>query len=203
MPCKLLCFCAILAVHAAVSAEAHAEPALGAELALSRSTDSAAPARRWYGWQTLSLDGAALGLGLAGARLGQEHEALGITLGGGGFMTYALGGPAIHWAHERRIAAGASLAVRIGLPLLSSGLLVAADAGRCTASGEPEHEGYCRHRNEAAVIAAVLSGVAASAFDAAVLGWEPRHEPTARLEVAPLLAWDGRSGGLAGLGGSF
>lgn len=196
-------FGAFLAAYSAFIGGARADPARRADLAVSAggAVDDSVP-RRWYGWQTLALDGAAIGLAFGGARVADEHAGLGIALGGSGVLLYALSAPTIHWVHRRPFAAGTSLALRVALPLVSTGVLIGADAGRCARSGEPEHAHFCERMDDAVLVAATLSALAASAFDAAVLGWEPTPKPPP-LSLSPMLAWDGRGGGLAGLGGSF
>lgn len=194
---------AFFAAYTALIGSARADPARRADPAVSAplAVDEAIP-RRWYGWQTLALDGAAMGLGLGGARVAERHTGLGVALGGSGLVLYAFSAPTLYWVRGRPVAAGTSLALRVALPLVSTGVLVGADAGRCARSGEPEHTHFCDRMDDAVLIAATLSALAASAFDAAVLGWEPTPKPP-RLSLSPVLAWDGRRGGIAGLGGSF
>jgi hypothetical protein len=74
---------------------------------------------RWYGWQTLTVDGAALVLGLAGAGLGSADGA-GLALGG-----YLLGAPTVHLVHDRAGVGLASLGLRIGAPLVGVGVAAA------------------------------------------------------------------------------
>jgi hypothetical protein len=77
--------------------------------------DTAAPkSTRWYGWQTLTLDGAALLMTTFGASNNRDASALlWAALG-----TYALGGPLVHAAHEAPGKAGASLLLRVGAPIV-------------------------------------------------------------------------------------
>lgn len=199
---------ATLAVSCAVAAPARAEPAPSASLATeTQPSERSAPGRRWYGWQTLAIDGAAIGVGLTGAHLLDDHRAAGVSLGATGLLGYSFSGPLVHWAHDRRGAAALSLALRVGLPLVSVGVLSGESAGRCPGVGARDDERYCERIETTLLVAASLSMLAASIVDAAVLGWEPpTPTPTpapARLELMPLLAWDGRRGGTAGLCGSF
>src|SRR5215467_11328850 len=64
---------------------------------------------RWYGWQTLLVDGAAIGLGVATRNAG-------VFLG-----AYALGAPIVHVAHERFGEAAGSLGLRVVMPLAAGG----------------------------------------------------------------------------------
>ncbi len=66
---------------------------------------------RWYGWQTLTTDGVAIGLVLVGA----SAESTAVALGGAAL--YGLGAPVIHEKHGQPGKAFASLGLRVTLPL--------------------------------------------------------------------------------------
>ncbi len=77
---------------------------------------------RWYGWQTLATDGAAValvGLGLA-VELGTDSppSALTASLFTLGIAGYALGGPMVHFSQGHTGRGFASLALRVGLPVV-------------------------------------------------------------------------------------
>ncbi len=71
--------------------------------------------KRWYGWQTLLTDGAAI------LTIG-EVPALSIG-------TYLLGGPVVHWAHGNVEKGFLSLGIRTAPTLLIYGALSSYDGG--------------------------------------------------------------------------
>lgn len=74
----------------------------------------------WYGWQTLITDGASLALltAAAGTKSGDATGSL-VALSG---LTYALGGPIVHWSHGNGLKGAASLGLRVGIPVVLAGL---------------------------------------------------------------------------------
>jgi hypothetical protein len=145
--------------------------------------------RNWYGWQTLATDGASLALFFAA--VGSQSEGLGwASLGG-----YALGGPVVHFAHERIGIGFLSFALRIGIP-------TALFYGAVAASDDKDDWG-----GALAGLALGFLGVgAAIAIDSAVLAREtvtvdPREQT--KLRLVPQLAVDPRGGVRAGIGGTF
>jgi hypothetical protein len=68
-------------------------------------------AKRWYGLQTLGVDGAAVGLALGGI----IYDAPALTMFGVG--TYALGPPIVHVAHGKVVTGLASVGIRLLAPL--------------------------------------------------------------------------------------
>jgi hypothetical protein len=70
-----------------------------------------APAKRWYGWQTMAVDGLALGLTVTG--LTSELPALTSV----GLGTYALGPPVVHAAHGKVGTGLASFGIRVLAPV--------------------------------------------------------------------------------------
>lgn len=198
---------AILAGYLAFAGAARAEPAPGASLAQPVPlAERRERARRWYGWQTLTFDAAALGVGLTGVSLHDAHPGAGVVLGATGLLGYSLSAPFIHWVHARPGAAGASLALRLGLPLLTLGILSGGAAARCPGMGGSDDERYCERMERTLLVAGSLSLLAASIVDASLLGWEspPRTATGATLApLAPVLSWDGRRGATLGLGGAF
>jgi hypothetical protein len=131
--------------------------------------------RRWYGWQTLLADATALGVGIAGAN--RNELALGLTGVGIGL----LGAPIIHAAHGNWEGAGASLAMRAAVPLLSYGILSIDDL-----------------RTPGAALLLLGGGtIAVVAIDSSMFAYETREQKvsfTPRLSASP----QGVSVGLSG-----
>jgi hypothetical protein len=73
----------------------------------------------WYGYQTLIVDGASLGLVLGGAAMaghpGGGDSGGSVAVAGG--IGYLLGAPVVHWMHGRIGPGLGSLGLRVGLPL--------------------------------------------------------------------------------------
>lgn len=134
---------------------------------------------RWYGWQTLVTDGAAIAmLGAAGS--GSDEQAQKMLLLGS-LATYVLGGPLVHAAHERGGAAGASVGLRLGAPI--AGTLLGMGFGSAIGDGN----------DYAPLIYGALGFVGgiitASVIDSAVIARERiTEEPKAALRVTPAVA---------------
>jgi hypothetical protein len=186
------CSCAFAAKSSAQSAPPTAD---------SAPPQTTAAARRWYGWQTLSLDTASFTIGIAGVA-GSDELGVRIALGSLGFTGYALGAPVVHWLHDQPGKAATSLGLRLGLPLVAVGVASTVSAGRCPDEIEHEGEDYCRRMGKTLAIVGGLSMLAAAAIDASALSWEPRARRH-QLALAPVLGWDGGRGGVAGVAGVF
>ena len=125
----------------------------------------------WYGYQTLIVDGASLGLILGGAAIanhpGSSDSGGSVALAGG--IGYVLGAPVVHWMHGRIGPGFGSLGLRVGLPL--AGLFWGAVIGAAVNS-----------RNDDAILAAgagigFVGGMAgAMLLDAALLAYEKPSE---------------------------
>lgn len=111
--------------------------------------------RRWYGLPTLLLD--SIAIGLMGGAVASER---GGYLGAGGIL-YVITGPAVHGAHHRGGAALASLALRVGLPLIGAG---AGAASHCEGDDFCAVEGAARGMLGGAIVASVI--------DIGALSWE-------------------------------
>jgi hypothetical protein len=146
-----------------------------------RPIDDTAPSQppaesRWYGWQTLALDGGALALVVFGLNQDAENEEIAYL----GLLAYVFGGPGVHLAHERPGAMLGSFGMRVGAPLLGAG--IGAASADCSARGD-----FCGVGEVAAGF--LLGAGAAIAIDAAVLARETRHEPVAeRPRLTPRIA---------------
>jgi hypothetical protein len=95
----------------------------------------------WYGWQTLAADGASLalfvgGVGTTAARSSGTSSALLL----GSLAVYSLGGPIIHFAHNRPGAALGSFGLRWGMPTVGTLLGVSFAYASC---GKSNDNGVC------------------------------------------------------------
>lgn len=117
----------------------------------------AEPTSRWYGEQTLAMDGIALGLVVLGGRT-ESVEVAGI-----GGLVYLLAAPTVHSAHGRGWVGLASGGMRLVTPVL--GLWVGAKTAENNING--------------GVNGLALGALAAIVVDAAVLAYEPPPEPVA------------------------
>jgi len=158
--------------------------------------------RRWYGWQTLSLDVASLTIGAIGVNHMGEPGSTSILMGSIGITGYALGAPVVHWMHGQPGKAATSLGLRLGLPLIPVGLLSASSAAGCSGANEDDaHD--CRLMLRTIAVVGAVGMLVASGVDAGALSWEPEVRHRGKLALAPVLGWDGARGGMAGLAGLF
>jgi hypothetical protein len=125
----------------------------------------------WYGWQTLLVDGGSLAV--FAAALSVQSSQLGWFSGG----TYALGPAVVHAAHGRGGAAAASIALRLGLPLVAS-IIGMGIGGNCEA-GQGGCIGPLSSSTTGALLGAGVGMVIAMGIDAAVLSYESTRDPDA------------------------
>ena len=142
--------------------------------------------RRWYGWQTLATDGAALAF-VALASNAEKNDSEEALLGAAAF-TFAVGAPIVHWAHGRGTKGAISLAMRVATPLVAFGMLQ--DAEKTGSS-------FRFLLGGSLLLAWIPSAIA---IDAAVLARE--EVPRTGVSIAPLVA-PSRGGATLGLGGLF
>lgn len=125
----------------------------------------------WYGYQTLLVDAASLGLMIGGAAMASNAHGNGDA---GGYVAlagaagYVLGAPIVHWTHGRIGPGFGSLGLRVGMPL--GGMFWGAVIGAAMDS---------HHDDSVAGGAAIgfLGGMAgAILFDAALLAYEKPSE---------------------------
>lgn len=83
---------------------------------------------RWYGWQTLALDGLALTALVATPSQYVDDESAGTGLFYAAIGTFVLGGPIVHAAHGNWGRAAGSAALRLGAILLTG---LAIEASKC------------------------------------------------------------------------
>ncbi len=140
---------------------------------------------RWYGWQLLITDGAAVLTVLA------DQPAV-------GSLAYVLGGPIVHGVHQRPKQCFASVGMRLVLPLAS--YLLVNSARTCDPIANP---GACDSSTTYKL--GVLTGaLLASTVDIAFLSTEtrPKKAPGATLAITPSVVVDRRGGGVV-VGGAF
>jgi hypothetical protein len=143
---------------------------------------------RWYGWQTLLSDGAALSLLFAvGATLQNDNAG---RLIGASLAMYMVGGPVIHATRGNWGRAAGSLGLRAGAPLLGGAL---GDSLQ-DCSGEDELCGLT-----GALIGGTLGALTAMIVDSAALARETVRDPPL---IVPSLRM-GRSGTCVGVSGRF
>jgi hypothetical protein len=158
--------------------------------------------KRWYGWETLSLDAAALGLGAMSFATYDGQGTAGALLGSGALSTYAFGAPAVHLLRAQSSKAVTSLGLRIGLPVLAVGIASVGRDSSCAQDSASFDAAKCQPQRDRMMLAGVISVVAASLLDGAFVAWEPPPVPR-KLSLSPVLAWDGEKGGVAGVAGAF
>ncbi|HWZ87786.1 MAG TPA: hypothetical protein VNW92_03020 [Polyangiaceae bacterium] len=161
----------------------------------------------WYGWQTLSTDGAAIGvLLLAGTFIrnddtdSQRDAADSVLVLSA--ATYALGGPIVHVAHRQWGKAVTSTGLRIGLPV--TGILIGAALDRCGPYSDSDTCGAIGPG-----VGMLLGIGAAIALDASALAYEPvpvasatRARQPLATTAAPFVIADARHA-LLGVSGTF
>ena len=194
----------ILFIALAGTTAGHAEPVPDTLRLPPTEEASAARApsveRRWYGWQIMLTDVAAIGL-LATSLMAREDGSAGHlseSLEGAGMGAWLLGGPTIHLAHGDAIQSIGSLALRGLLPI--AGAIVGSSIGEAGAEGEL-----------LAGLQEGIYGLLAGAATAAVLDWtllsyetvaRPASEASQPGSLAPSIAFTKSSVSL-GVRGSF
>jgi hypothetical protein len=160
--------------------------------------------RAWYGWKTLTLDAAAAGVALGGLAAFDGSEASSAVVGSLALSTYGFGAPVVHLLHDEPSRAIASLGLRVGLPVVALGMVVAGSDNECgPGQAEGEDAAACQAHERKLALVGVLSVVAASAIDATFLTWHAPAPPDRGLTLAPVIAWNGHRSATAGLSGSF
>lgn len=159
--------------------------------------------KRWYGWQTLSLDAAALGLGVVSFAAHDGEGTASALLGSGALSTYAFGAPAVHLLRGNEGKALTSLGLRVGVPLLAAGIAtIGRDEAKCSGASPEFDPSACQPQQTRMMVVTALSALAVSLVDGAFIAWQPPPKVKA-LTISPLLAWNGEKSGMAGLSGTF
>ncbi len=223
---------AALATTLFTATPAHAEPGASAR---SRVEPEASPAAdqpvakvskesHWYGYQTLAVDAAALGLyALSGTA---DGTTAGSVLGTTGVVAYAVVPGVIHLAHHSPGKAVGDLALRVGTPLVAGaiGFVIGlatysppppsqpATIGEAIAQPIEETGRVMRAGVDGLQVGALIGAAAAIGIDAAFLAREdvrkPEPAPTAAAKTAstttivPSLG-PTKNGFSAGLSGTF
>lgn len=190
-------------VSGAAQAQARPDPELTP--AVEQEQPRPAPTT-WYGWQTLTVDAASLLTASIGA-IADDRSGFSAIAAGGALVGYAIGGPAVHWAHARVGTGFASLGIRAGAPL--GGGFTGALAGIALgAIVYPQSEqGSVYLGLYGAMGGVVLGSAAAVVIDSVVLAREPAAAPgdsATRIRWTPTGGYDPqRHAANVGLSGAF
>lgn len=138
------------------------------------------PASRWYGWQTLTTDGAALTLFVLSTQrsLGWDGLDSPSMLVWASAATFALGGPVVHLAHGRPVAALVSLGARTVVPTALLFGVGYGTYGLMKAGGDDDGLGRAIVALGLGVLAGGAGMASAIALDAGVLAREAPSPPT-------------------------
>lgn len=190
---------ALVATAAGPAAAEDTSPrSLEAAVAAAEQPPDAPPApTKWYGWQTLAADAAALTLFGGAVATGKDHYApLGFLVLGTG--TYALGAPIVHLSQGEVGRGVASLGMRIALPSLIG--LMANQVSRGCEDRNSWMPDFCREGRTA--IGILVGSVIAMTVDSAALAWKQAPKPVAEPNVTPSLDVSA-NGAKVGLQGRF
>ncbi len=180
-------------VHADENAEEHAakaaqgRAAAEADVRLEARRVAEAPTVRWYGWQTLGMDAAALGVGLSAG-------------GTAGLGMYSVGTPLVHWAHGHHALAVIDFGVRAVVPF-TVGYFASQDCRDRVASGQGT--GGVFTCEDSANLAAALPAFAITVLDLAISHDEIAPQRPAAATFGVGLAPRGEGGLSLSLGGTF
>jgi hypothetical protein len=192
-------------------------PTLGLAMPSPRYTDaSAAPVvTRWYGWETMMVDG--LSAGLLSAAILTDNNGAQAPFAVAGLTGFTLGAPIVHASRGRWGLAFADLGLRVGA--IALGALVGGEVGRAAAPSPLPCDGgslgaaigcatasgvnTMGYELDAALVGAAIGALAASTIDATVLS---REKVRAKDQPAPSFSWspsfsalkNGAAGGITG-----
>ena len=154
------------AVFVALAPRVCAAAPLAGEPAAEPPPESSNPppsARRWYGWQTFSTDGAAGALFLTGVAADHNTALFGFSA-----LTFGFGAPAIHVAHGNWEVALASVGLRIFGPF--AGALI----GGATDVHMSEDNGGHDSSNKWTLVGVGIGGLVAATLDGLLLAYDTR-----------------------------
>jgi hypothetical protein len=156
--------------------------------------------RRWYGWQTLAVDAAALATALTGYAANDWSGNIPGTIG---ILGYLFGPPIVHWVHGHAGRGAADLGLRFLGPFALGGLgYLLGLPGGTNANGDAVTA------QTTGAIGLALGYATVVTVDAAVFGFETRLESPESPPNSPssLLVPDvqlRRGGGTLGVRGAF
>lgn len=161
------------------------------------SREHLGPHRKWYGWQTLTIDGASFGLLLAGAASdpgGGRSSDLTSTLLLASLLGYGFGPGVVHFMHNNTGRGFASFGLRLGMPIAGA-IIGAAAASGC-------NRFLCEADGAGVGLLAGIGG--AIAIDAALLAYEDQRPPPRSTlgSLSPLFVL-GPGRALIGVGGAL
>ena len=152
--------------------------------AAGASAQSVAPARDWYGYQTLLVD--AFGYAMFAWGVGADEG----LLGWAGVLTLSVGSPLVHAVHGNSSAAQPSLGLR-----LLAGVTVIAGAMLCVVGLLGSGEGDSNDAACAVFVVGLVAFPVMTLVDAVVLAREP--SAGGRAHVTPWIDVERGAGGLA------
>jgi hypothetical protein len=157
--------------------------------------ETTTPKKRWYGWQSLAVDGGAVLMAFTALKLDESRGATDSNAPTGELLlgsaaAYGLVAPTIHLLHDNGWRALGSFGLRATLPVAVGAL------GRALATCPPPNGEYGNCGLGEVVIGAGVGAVLAMVVDDAVLAWDvPREDSkggTTRVGLAPVVATEGR-----------
>jgi hypothetical protein len=160
----------------------------------ARAEPSPSEQTTWYGWETLTADGAAIALFVAAGLLDEAKRkssppdpTLGLLADAAlatGIAAYVAGPPLMHIVRGNGKKTGASVALRLGLPL--AGAITGFVAGDVACTSNRDQEVSCPLIT--GVLGFVAGGITAIVIDAAALARTPagRAAPAVQPVVVPV-----------------
>lgn len=126
---------------------------------------------RWYGWETLAFDGAALAMGITMVATEPSSPVLPVAAA----TTFYAGAPALHLAHGHADKALGSLGLRAALPAVT-----AIGGAFMLSAGKTDFEGAIGGATAGMVLGFGVGAVAAAALDATLIARERVPAPPLR-----------------------
>ncbi len=159
----MLAFVGVCAAAGHSLAAAPGAPGAHPVAAVPQATVAPKTRERWYGWQSLSADGASLVLLLAASAASDSKSKASDVMAYGALGGYLLGGPVTHLLHDSPSRGLGSLGLRLGLPIALG--YIGSSLERCS-------EDFDLCGVPGAVIGGTLGILTAVIVDASVLGYD-------------------------------